>query len=701
LRVRLTEDAGGVPGATLEVLSENEAIWPAYSNPFTTTTTLTSQSQPLLLDGASYWLVTEPTAIPAADPGLVDYRWYANTGGTTVPVLQQTSAGLPADPWNSATVPIAAAIRVEGPPCFVDAAVALTGAIDSSADWGDYDNDGDLDLAIVGTVGPPFVALYRSSGGGFPTFTSIVTGIPGSERGDVAWGDCDNDGDLDLLVTSNAGSAVYMNDGGTNPTFSGGANLDQYWESSAAWGDFDNDDDLDIVISGWHLVHGYVTVVYRNDGASPPSFIPFQGLNPVGDSSVAWGDFDNDGDLDVVVAGDQTTKVHVYNGFTFDEHAVTLPRAAFASVAWADCDNDGDLDFLLAGYEGDQAEWFTRVYRNDGGPLHQFTDVGAGLPGMAFPSVAWVDYDNDGHLDISLTGTDPTRIFRNSGSPSPTFDDLGGMIEAHARGSIDWADYDSDGDLDVLLTGYSPGLPGARAMIYRNVCGTGGVFQARAESGLEITSGPNTAPSPPVNLVGRIDGLVARLSWDPATDAETPSAGLSYNLRVGTSPGAGDVVSPMANALTGFRRVPGVLGNVHLNTRWDVHLPGPGTYYWSVQAVDGASSGSTFAIEQIPVDTQSDPVPTAHELRTTGSHPGRGAFSILFSLPEAGPVSLSVYDPAGRRVRNLVHEALPAGRFTRVWDGKDESGQSVSSGMYFVQMQCSAVTKTTKALLLR
>jgi formylglycine-generating enzyme required for sulfatase activity len=118
LRVRLTADASGAPGATLEILSENQGVWPNLANPFTTTTTLTSTSHPTLANGSSYWIVTEPTAIPAGIPLHVDYRWFLNTSGSSVSFRQQqeNSASLPADPWPGSATTDNVAFRVEGTP---------------------------------------------------------------------------------------------------------------------------------------------------------------------------------------------------------------------------------------------------------------------------------------------------------------------------------------------------------------------------------------------------------------------------------------------------------------------------------------------------------------------------------------------------------------------------------------------------------
>jgi hypothetical protein len=87
----------------LEVLSENQNIWPTGTNPFSTTTTLTSTAHPLLSQGSSYWIVTELTSLPSfGTSSIIDYRWFRNTSGTTVPVVQQQAdGGLPTDPWST------------------------------------------------------------------------------------------------------------------------------------------------------------------------------------------------------------------------------------------------------------------------------------------------------------------------------------------------------------------------------------------------------------------------------------------------------------------------------------------------------------------------------------------------------------------------------------------------------------------------
>jgi hypothetical protein len=107
---------------------------------------------------------------------------------------------------------------------------------------------------------------------------------------------------------------------------------------------------------------------------------------------------------------------------------------------------------------------------------------------------------------------------------------------------------------------------------------------------------PNSAPSVPQALNAVVEGDTVVLSWDAADDAQTPSAALTYNLRVGTTPGGCEVISPHSSA-AGYRRLPW-RGNTGQARSMSLRALTPGTtYYWAVQSVDSAFAGSSFAAE--------------------------------------------------------------------------------------------------------
>ena len=179
----------------------------------------------------------------------------------------------------------------------------VTGVAYSSVAWGDYDNDGNLDILLTGLdSGVPIAKVYQNtgshgapSGGGFNEVYT-VTGVYASS---VAWGDYDNDGDLDILLTGRGSgvsiSKVYQNTGSHGSPPGGGfsevyaGSLTGVGNGSVAWGDYDNDGDLDILLTG-DSSDGPVAQVYRNDDCSvntPPTISGI--LNQSTDIGVAVG----------------------------------------------------------------------------------------------------------------------------------------------------------------------------------------------------------------------------------------------------------------------------------------------------------------------------------------------------------------------------------------------------------------------------
>jgi hypothetical protein len=241
-------------------------------------------------------------------------------------------------------------------------------------------------------------------------------------------------------------------------------------------------------------------------------------------------------------------------------------------VAWGDYDNDGRLDILLTGLTNGGTGVISQVWRNTGSG---FTNIYAGLPGVFQSSVAWGDYDNDGRLDILLTGTTngPTsQVWRNTGS---AFTNINAGLPGVDYSSVAWGDYDNDGRLDILLTGSATNGP--ISQLWRN-----------------HTPQTNTPPSGPTGLAVSATDNALNFSWNASSDAQTPASGLTYNLRIGTTPGGSDVLGPMAGS-SGFRRL-SQMGNAQLGTTASLLIPDR-TYYWSVQAVDGAYAGSAFSSE--------------------------------------------------------------------------------------------------------
>ncbi len=520
---------------------------------------------------------------------------------------------------------------------FSTAPADLTGVDFSSVAWGDYDNDGQLDILLTGqTNGLVKVSeVWRNTGVGF---VNANVGLPGVRQGTGAWGDFDNDGLLDLVLTGDSDgtgpiSEIWRNTGTGFTNIQAG--LPGLTDSAAAWGDYDGDGRLDLLLAGSRGA-APLTQLWRNTGGR------FQliGVNLPGvkTGAVAWGDYDNDGRLDLLLAGSDGTnlisQIWRNTGVGFSNINVGLPGLARASVGWGDYDNDGRLDILLSGFTGGSPDLTAQVWRNTGAG---FTNINAGLPGFHSGTAAWGDYDNDGRLDILLTGritnsasalpqANVTQIWRNTGNGFAKNAEMQpGVFQSGAA----WGDYDNDGRLDFV----SAGLPASGNRITQ----------------LCHNEGPptNTPPSIPNGLGVTLDGNVLTFRWDASSDAQTPAPGLTYNLRIGTAPGASDLMGSMA-AATGLRRLP-AMGNVQeTRTHSMTALPYGQTIYWSVQAVDTAFAGSAFAPEQSftfnTVFTPTNGVPVPGDINGDGTVDPTEFAAVLAHLNGNGAIGRTDFD---------------------------------------------------------
>ncbi len=266
--------------------------------------------------------------------------------------------------------------------------VVTTGSFSESGSWVDYDNDSDLDLFVANSGTPPVGNfLYRNDGSGsFVPLSSgpVVTDPQLSRHG--AWGDWDDDGDVDLFVAneSNQANRLYKNllvETGTadfQAEAAGTLTTELTSSFSASWGDFDNDGDLDLIVANHS---GQNDGLYRNELVETgiPTMTKLVAAVPstIGGWTVSsmWGDFDNDGDLDLVMTnGFSTTPGQTRRNFILRNDGggvfvrdLTSPPAT--DVGWSysaslgDYDADGDLDLFVANWQDNaQANW---LYRND------------------------------------------------------------------------------------------------------------------------------------------------------------------------------------------------------------------------------------------------------------------------------------------------------------------------------------------------
>lgn len=415
----------------------------------------------------------------------------------------------------------------------------------SGVAWGDYDNDGWADLFVVNSVGPltlspaeqrespAHCALYHNNRDG--TFTDVSAGAGVDLRlwgMGAEWGDYDNDGALDLVVSSYGGNVLFHNNGdGTfsDRTRAAGLGGRQGFWSGVAWGDYDRDGFLDLYVAG------YVKYARPNEqqgaerydaenpaGINPSAFPPERNLlyhnngngtftevaavaGVLGDRGksleAAWTDLDEDGWPDLYVANDVSDNQlfrNLKNG-TFEDVSHAAHVADYRSamgIAVGDWDGDGDTDLFITHWIAQENALYSNLrnrLHGKVGPPMQFVDEADrfGLGQIALDFVGWgtffFDYDNDGRPDLFVANGHtfqrrdaPTelvpqtnQLFWNGGTEKGFYDvsSVSGApfrVPAVARGAAT-ADYDHDGDLDVAVVNH-----GGRVILLRNDGGNRG-----------------------------------------------------------------------------------------------------------------------------------------------------------------------------------------------------------------------------------
>lgn len=418
----------------------------------------------------------------------------------------------------------------------------------------DYNADDKIDLLAAASWGSRL--LTNKGDGTFEQVSNDIFSLPGEIEldnntelwytGIVQIADFNNDGYPDILTTKGKPNedqgqpAIYLNNGGSG-SFSEVAEsgIQAHRAGTMAIGDINNDGIIDIVVSGWNDTYGNTcTRAYLGSGN--------------GTFTLAKND-----NLDIVNRG--TQKGH---------------------IMLADFNNDSKLDLFITG-ESCPASWakISDLYYGNGDG--SFTDKPIALgSGVKCSGIDWADLNGDGNNDIIFAGESDnnsyTQIAVNQGDNTFAVSDL--PIRHRAGAVVCLSDINSDNKADLMVMGYND--EGSKH------------FQVLTNSLSNRFA--NTAPTAPSDIKATSKGGKTTFTWDNGSDKETPADGLRYNIYIKTKDGKIFTNVP-SNPTTGYIKQSDISASLTAKT-YSVNIPAESIEEWGVQTIDGAKKGSSFKI---------------------------------------------------------------------------------------------------------
>ncbi len=325
--------------------------------------------------------------------------------------------------------------------------LTITNPFVQAVNWTDFDQDGDLELAAVSSTTSD-MSIIDNLTTGSPTLRAYPTGQQGVNFWRISSSDADGDGDLDTIVVNDRQSVVFNNfglqmtvvpdafvsQGGLTPSYDDPA-------SSVAWGDYDGDGDLDLLYGAAANLEGGAlgTALLENVNLSFRSRAQFSGLGP---RDVGFADFNNDRLLDIGLTDREGIDIYSVENTTSPINIIDFAESN--SLAWGDYNDDGNLDLLVGG------ESRNAVYKGTGTGL-ETSPIWQSANEYDSRSVAWGDYNRDRFLDFAVGNFDgPTEIYCNNRDDTFT---LAWQLTRFGQGTtaVAWGDYDADGDPDLAV----------------------------------------------------------------------------------------------------------------------------------------------------------------------------------------------------------------------------------------------------------
>ncbi|MFQ6103742.1 MAG: FG-GAP-like repeat-containing protein [Candidatus Glassbacteria bacterium] len=536
---------------------------------------------------------------------------------------------------------------------------------------------------------------------------STAAGIGTPNPASVAWLDYDSDGDLDFYLTQKSSQHVentfFRNDGErtfTDVTGETGTGFLSYPHAST--GDYDNDGYEDMVIAS---SENSPLLLLRNAGDGTfENVSPKVGLeDPVITQDLSWSDVDSDGFLDIIALSGRCFLYMNEGGGEFieDTESHGLPTADFQAydLLCFDADNDGDDDIVFAGSGN-------RYYENEAGVFTDKTEYA----GLVFSSsfTEPLDVNHDTHLDLLFYGSaDGFKLLTNDGEAHFTDDsETYGVTDLSRASHFTAGDMNANGLPDLVLSTWE--------VNYLILGPEGKYFDATSFFDGGYYS--NTVSNADADGDGMLDIFKKGLWLSAGFPGGYVNNWLEVDL-VGTvsnrsAVGAVATLYPGERTITDFVSA-SVSKPKRLYFGMEQETPDSLIIRWPsgiVQVERDLPVNAIITIEEdstlvaVGGDVPSRKIPTTYALYQNYPNPFNPQTTIGFDLPDAGEkiaVRLSIYDVRGRLVRKLVDGELSPGQHRVIWDGRDDAGVSLGSGVYLYMIKTGDFTESRKLVLLK
>jgi hypothetical protein len=534
--------------------------------------------------------------------------------------------------------------------------------------WGDYDNDGDQDLVISSindSCGdcPGPVLLFKNEGGNFIRVTDNLISQQEIVGSGIAWGDYDNDSYLDLFVcgTKNARNKLFHNEGNgnftlvTNSVFSD--ELPTY-SQAVSWSDYNKDGYPDIFVSNRFRSN----FLYKNNGNG--TFTKITAGSIVNDYSSsrghAWGDYDNDGWQDLFVVNYEGLNDFLYhnNGNGTFTRILTGPMVNDgqwgASAAWMDYDNNGYLDLYVSNSTGN------KLYYNNGNGVFTLNNsaLSQNLNSYGF---SWGDYNNDGLTDIfTVNAGQINSLYKNNGGSlfTKVSNEIVGQ-EGLWSVATNLIDYNNDGRLDLFVTNR---FSNHFNYLYKNVSNNGNFITIRLR-GCENKFGVGARIIVVANDMVQMKEVQSGSGWGS-------NSSLWSHFGLGNASSIDSIIIKWPSDSTA------VYTNIPVNLNIRISECGP-------ENVIGIKNNEIS--EAI-----------SYKLYQNFPNPFNPATVIKYEIPDNGFVTLKIYNVLGKEVASLVNEFKNSGNFQVQWDAS-----GFSDGIYFYKLETGKFSETRKMMLLK